>query len=207
MLATLSLIDPWQIALFLAAAMVLYATPGADMMFTVASGLSGGPRVGMAAGLGISLGSLGHVLAAAGGLAALLTTYPALYDAVRWLGATYLAWLAFVAWRAKPDFADQTGAAQTRRAFWRGFATNILNPKVALFVLAFLPQFADPAIGPIWHQILIFGAILAGAGAIIYAALGYFAGALAHRIRRFGGHFNKLSAVVFGALAVRLAID
>jgi len=206
MVETLLSMDPWTVAAFMAAALVLYITPGADMMFTVASGIRGGPRAGVAAAAGISFGVLVHTMLAAAGLAVLLTTYPAAYDAVRYAGAAYLAWLAWQSWRAG-NAEPREGRAQVWHAFRRGLITNILNPKVALFVLAFLPQFADPAAGPLSHQILWLGLFLATGGIITDGAYGLFAGLLADRLRRSAGFMNKLSAVVFGGLAVRIALD
>ena len=198
-------ISVWTYITFMGAALVLYITPGADMMFTLASGMRGGARSGMAAAAGIGLGVMGHVVIAAAGLAVLLLTYPIAYDALRYAGAAYLLWLAWHTWRDTSDPARREGRSDTWRAFRRGFLTNILNPKVGLFVLAFLPQFADPAIGPVWQQILILGTLLAFGELAVYCVLGGFAGLAAARIQRASGWINKLSAIVFGGLALRLA--
>lgn len=206
MFETLFSMDPWTIATFIAAAFVLYITPGADMMFTIASGIKGGPKAGVAAAVGISLGVLVHTAIAAAGLAVLLTTYPAAYDTVRYAGAAYLAYLAWQSWNAG-DSEARNGRAEVWFAFRRGFVTNILNPKVALFVLAFLPQFTDPAAGPMSHQIIWLGLILMTGGIITDGAYGMFAGLLADKLRRSEHVMNKLSAVVFGGLAVRIALD
>lgn len=207
MLTTLLTMDPWTIAAFMGAAVILYLTPGADMMFTIASGVTGGPRAGAAAAAGISTGVLVHVALAAAGLAVLLLAYPAAYDAIRYLGAAYLVWLAVQSWRSGDRLRQADGAARIWRAWRRGFLTNILNPKVALFVLAFLPQFTDPAIGPIWRQIILLGVMLAVGGVITDGLIGIFAGLAAARLRRWSGVLNKLSAIVFGGLAARLVLD
>jgi threonine/homoserine/homoserine lactone efflux protein len=207
MLDTLLAMNGWTVATFMGAAMILYLTPGADMMFTIASGMSGGPRAGAAAAAGISTGVLAHVALAAAGLAVLLLAYPAAYDAIRYLGAAYLAFLAVQSWRAGSQLRQGRGATALWRAFRRGFLTNILNPKVALFVLAFLPQFTDPAVGPIWHQIIFLGIMLAVGGVITDGLIGIFAGLAAARLRQFSGALNKLSAIVFGGLAARLVLD
>lgn len=207
MIATLIALDPVTIAAFMGAALVLYLTPGADMMFTVASGIAGGPRAGLAAAAGISLGVLAHTAIAAAGLAAVLIAYPAAYDAIRYAGAAYLAVLAWQSWRDTGTAADRRGRADVARAFRRGFLTNVLNPKVALFVLAFLPQFTDPAIGPVWQQILWLGLFLAIGGIVTDGAYGLFAGALADRLKRSSATMNKITAILFGGLAARLVID
>lgn len=197
----------WTFAGFMGAAIVLYLTPGADMMFTVASGISGGPKSGLAAAAGISTGVLVHVIIAAAGIAGLVSANPAAYDAIRWAGAAYLGWLAIQTWRATPATELREGRADVWRAFRRGFLTNLMNPKVALFVVALLPQFTDPAIGPISHQILILGLILATGGVIVDGLYGILAGVLADKLRASGKLMNKISAILFGGLAARLALD
>ncbi|MEM1300848.1 MAG: LysE family translocator [Pseudomonadota bacterium] len=207
MIDTLLAFEIATLVTFFGACIMLYLVPGADMMFTIASGAAGGPKAGIAAATGISAGVLVHVAATAAGLGALILAYPAAYDAIRYAGAAYLAFLAVQMWRAGPETEEQTGARRIRRAFTRGFVTNILNPKVALFVVAFLPQFTDPAIGPIWQQILWLGVILGVGGIISDGAIGAAAGFAAGWLRRVGGYMNKLVAIVFGGLAAKLVID
>ena len=207
LLDTALAMDRATLATFAAAALILYLTPGADMMFTLASGIAGGPKAGMAAACGISCGVLVHAVAAAAGIASLLAAHPDAYHALRWAGAAYLAYLAWASWTAPAEVAAGRGTRRVRAAFTRGFLTNILNPKVALFVLALLPQFTDPAIGPVWHQILILGGLLALGGVVTDGAYGLAAGALANRLRTLGRTMNRVSAVVFGSLAARLALD
>jgi threonine/homoserine/homoserine lactone efflux protein len=175
------------------------------MMFTIASGVAGGPRAGMAAAVGISAGVLVHVLLAAAGLAALVAASPVTLDVIRWVGAAYLLWLAYQSWTAPVDLAKREGRSAMWQAASRGFVTNILNPKVGLFVLAFLPQFTDPALGPIGAQIIALGVLLAIGGVITDGLYGIFAGLMAARVRRSAGLLNRISAVIFGGLAARLA--
>jgi threonine/homoserine/homoserine lactone efflux protein len=207
MLETLFAMDPWTVATFVGASFLLYLTPGADMMFTIASGVAGGPRAGFAAAAGISLGVMFHVAAAAAGLAVLVAASPAMLDGVRYAGAAYLAYLAYASWTADPNQETRKGRSDVWRAFRRGFLTNIMNPKVILFILAFLPQFTDPSIGPVWHQIAILGVILGIGGLLTDGAYGVFAGLAAERVRKSAGTMNKISAIIFGGLAARLAIN
>lgn len=207
MIDTLLAMSPLTITAFMGAAVLLYLTPGADMMFTLASGMSGGPKAGLSAAVGVALGVLAHVSMAAAGLAALILAYPAAYDAIRYVGAAYLVFLAFQSWRAQGDLAARKGRANIWRAFRRGFLTNILNPKVALFVLAFLPQFTDPEVGPIWQQILWLGLFLGVGGILSDGAYGVFAGVMADRLRRSSRIMHRISAIVFGGLAARLALN
>lgn len=197
------------LAAFLAASLALNLTPGADMMFSIASGAAGGARAAVAASLGINLGVVVHVLLAAGGLAALIAAEPLAYDVIRYAGAGYLLWLAISAWRAPPPAPEAPRAG--RAAFWRtarrGFLTNILNPKTALFIFAFIPQFADPARGPVGPQIAALGGLFIVTGFAVNAAVGALAGVAAGRLRRASRLMNRISAIVFGGLAVRLALD
>ncbi len=136
--------------LFAAAVLVLNATPGVDLVLVLARTLQHGRRAGLAASLGICAGSVGHALAAAFGLAALLATSAAAFTAIKWAGAAYLLWLAVGMAReaARPSGGDAPAPADADRravrpalAFRQGLLTNLLNPKVALFFLALLPQF------------------------------------------------------------------
>lgn len=199
-------LDPVTIASFVGAGLVLNLTPGADVMFASASGMAGGARVGVAAALGVALGGLLHTMLAAAGLAALLQANPAAYQAVRWAGATYLVLLAIRALRAGPA-ARAEGAGALGGAVRRGFVTNALNPKVALFVLALLPQFTRPETGPVWAQILLLGGLFSTTGFFITASYGAAAGMAGHALGRASGWLNKLAGVVYLALAARLALD
>lgn len=141
-----------DLALFAVTVLVVNATPGVDLMFTLVATLKGGVRAGLAAAAGIGAGCVVHTLAAAFGLAALLATSSAAFNAVKWAGAAYLLWLAAgmlrqdLRGRTAPGIAASATAAPTRDAWAllrQGFLTNVLNPKVALFFLALLPQFID----------------------------------------------------------------
>jgi threonine/homoserine/homoserine lactone efflux protein len=206
MLSTALQMDPGLLATFMGMALFLYFTPGADMMFTIASGVAGGPRAGLAVACGVSLGVLAHAGLAAAGLAAAVAAEPRLLDAIRWAGAAYLLYLAWQSWRATEPPATLDGPGGMGRALRRGFVTNLLNPKVGLFVLAFLPQFADPAIGPVWHQIVILGLLLALGAVVTDGAYGVFAGGLANHVRRSARLMNRIAAVIFGGIAVRLLV-
>lgn len=207
MLITFAAMDPWVLLTFIGASFLLYLTPGADMMFTIASGVSGGPRAGISAACGIAMGVITHVLAAAAGLAIIIAANPVLLEVIRYAGAAYLAFLAVQAWRDTGHLSKAEGRADLWRAFRRGYLTNILNPKVGLFVLAFLPQFVDPTIGPIWHQILILGLFLVVGGLLTDGVYGLFAGLLADRVRKSTKIMNRISAVIFGGLAARLVLN
>jgi len=199
--------DPAVLATFVVAGLLLNFTPGADFVFITASGIAGGPRIGMAAGVGVLCGVVVHVVAAAAGVSAFLLAVPAAYDVIRFAGAAYLLWLAVQMWRASGDLAEGRAAPGVRAAIRRGFITNVLNPKTALFIFAFIPQFTDPAIGPVWVQILILGAIFTFNGFIFAMCLGAAAGLFADLLRARVRILNKLTAILFGGLAARLILD
>ena len=199
--------EPALITGFVIAGLILNITPGADFLYIMSSGLSGGSRIGVAAALGVNLGVVVHILAAAAGLSALLFAHPAAYDLIRICGAAYLAWMAVQVWRRSSTVARARSFPDVRQAARRGFFINVSNPKTALFIFAFIPQFTDPTIGPIWVQILILGRIFLVNGALFTRCLGagsgYFAAALGAR----AGVLNKISAILLGGLAARLIID
>jgi len=199
------LFEPHVLLTFLGAGLVLNLTPGADVAFTMTSGLKGGKRSGIAAAIGITTGSLVHTVLAAFGLAAVLISYPIAFDAIRYLGAAYLLYLAWQAWTQTGSQSKSEGASSMRQAIAQGFLTNILNPKVALFILAFLPQFTNPQNGPVWLQMLILGGLFSSTGIIVTIAYGLLAGTLSDKLHSYQRTFNKITALIFGGLAARLA--
>jgi threonine/homoserine/homoserine lactone efflux protein len=206
MIETLLLMDPTTVAAFLLAGIVLNLTPGADVMFATACGLSGGWRGGVAAAFGVALGSVVHVALATVGISAAILAVPHAYDIIRWAGAIYLLWLAWAAWTAPPPEPDQ-GRRTYQAAIRKGFVTNLLNPKVALFIMAFLPQFATPEIGPIWHQTLGLGLLFIVTGLVITSGYGAFAGLFGAALGKMQGVMGKVSALVFGGLAARIILE
>ena len=200
----LAAFDPALLVAFIGAGLLLNLTPGADFVFVSASGIAGGPRMGMAAALGINIGVAVHVGMAAAGLSALLIAYPAAYDVIRYAGAAYLAWLAIQAWRAAGELGEGRAAQSVWRAVRRGFVTNVLNPKTALFIFAFIPQFTDPALGAVGLQILVLGAIFLVVGFAFSLSLGAAAGLFAHVLKARAKLLGRVSSVMFGGLAARL---
>lgn len=201
------IVDPVVMLAFIPAALALNLTPGADMMFCLGQGLRGGPRAALAADAGIAVGGMVHVLVAGLGLGALVARAPWLFEVIRWVGVAYLLWLAVQALRAGPVGAVKV-AGSSSRAFRDGLLVNLTNPKVILFVLAFVPQFVDVA-RPVLPQFLVFGAILSLGGLAVNGLVGVGAGGIGQRMARspgFARWLGRVSAGVFAALAVRLAV-
>jgi threonine/homoserine/homoserine lactone efflux protein len=151
-----------------------------------------------------------HTVAAALGLSALFLSLPALYHALRWAGAAYLVYLAVKAFRDRGVAVEEGGAAEPgrRRAFWQGAVTNLLNPKVILFNVAFLPQFVDPGLGHVREQFLVLGLTITVMGFVVDGSVGLLSGKLSsllRRSRRVARGLNIFTGTVFTGLAVRLS--
>ncbi|MEQ5778327.1 LysE family translocator [Thalassospira sp. NFXS8] len=197
---------------FIPTALALNMTPGNDMLFCLGQGIKSGPRAGLAASFGISTGALVHTLLAGLGLAALLAAHPVAFQMLRWAGISYLVWLAFQAFRNRNDTlkATETRKGSAIRAWRDGIVVNLLNPKIIVFVLAFLPQFVDPARGSVLLQFLLLGVILNIGGTIINCLVGGFAGKLGQflaRSARIARTFQVFTGCVFLTLAAKLAFD
>ena len=199
------MIDPLILLAFLPAALALNLTPGADMLFCLGQGLRSGPWAAVAASAGVSLGGMVHMALAGLGLGALMATIPWAFDAIRWIGVAYLLWLALQAVRGARDRPD-VPAARPSAAFRTGLIVNLTNPKVILFVLAFVPQFVVPAAGPLLAQFLIFGAMMAVGGFVVNAGVGIFASGAGRRLARGSRALGWITGGIFAALALRLAI-
>ena len=208
-----SLMTTHSLILFVLAGLLLNITPGPDVLYIVARAASQGRTAGFVSALGIGAGGLLHISAAVAGVSTLMMRLPAAYEGVRWLGAAYLVYLGARALlkKAKAPAAelktfDDHGL---RRVFWQGFLTNALNPKVALFFVAFLPQFVDPGRGSAPVQFLVLGLIFNVNGTIVnlaYAALASSAGAWLRRHLVGRGVLDRLAGAVFIALGIRLAL-
>ena len=205
-------IETDQLLIFLTAGLVLNLTPGNDMLFCLGQGLRSGPKAGIAASLGIATGSLVYALLAAFGLAALVAAHPIGFEVIRWAGVAYLLWLAVQAFRQ--PFAALAAPLPGRRPVlnaWRsGILVNLLNPKFAVFLLAFLPQFVDPAKGSTVLQFLFLSTLLNIQGSLVNALVGGFAGRIGgvlSRSRRLARALQAATGVVFLGLALRLACE
>ena len=201
------------LALFAAACLALTATPGPDMLLIASRSVSQGRASGFATLFGIQVGTYCHALAAAFGLSELFLAVPVAYDVVRYAGAAYLLWLAWKTLRSTG--VVPAPVAGLRRypigsVFRQGLLTNLLNPKVALFVLALFPQFVHPAVGSVAVQIMLLATVLNLIGLLVNGVVIMTASRLGKafsgrtRLRRAP---QLLLATVFAGLAVRLAFD
>jgi len=195
-------------ALFMVGALALNLTPGPDMTFVLAQATHRGTRAGLAAALGIGAGTIVHMSLAAFGLAALFAAWPLAFDVVRYMGAAYLVWIAIGMLRRPPHLNASIETQSVRTAFRQGMLTNVLNPKVAIFFIAFLPQFVVQGAGPAWLQILLLGVAFDISGTLVNCAVALGGGKLAGRLRvnsSIGKVLGWICASVMLGLALRLA--
>jgi threonine/homoserine/homoserine lactone efflux protein len=205
--------DLSTLALFAVACLALTATPGPDMLLIASRSASQGRAAGFATLAGIQVGTYCHALAAALGLSQLFLVVPLAYDIVRYAGAAYLLYLAWKTFRARPVAqAPEAGPRQlsVTAAFTQGLLTNLLNPKMVLFVLALFPQFVAPEAGSIVLQFMVFATMINLFGLVVNGAVILAASRLG---RLFAGRGRlarvpqMLLGTVFAGLALRLAFD
>ena len=174
------------LGLFVAAALLLLITPGPAVLYIVARSMDQGRRAGLVSVAGVHAGTLVHIAAAAAGLSAVLTASAAAFGVVKYLGAAYLVYLGLrrLLDPAVAGLAGATPPRRLRRAFVDGFIVNLLNPKTALFFLAFLPQFVDVARGRVGAQIFGLGLVFVGLGLVTDSLYALGAGTAARWLRR-----------------------
>ncbi|MEU6994575.1 LysE family translocator [Streptomyces sp. NPDC046465] len=205
------MLDLTLLSAYLAAAAIITVAPGPDAAYIVAVALQRGPRAGLLSAMGMALGMVVHVTAAALGLAVLLRSTPAALLLVELIGGLYLGWLAVTTIRSARE--TPTTAPETppeRQVLRRAVLTNLLNPKIVLFFAAFLPRFTSPEHGPLWLQLLALGLIFLVMGLAWDSTIGLFAGRLGQglvRGRRTAVTVNLAAGVTFAALAALLLED
>jgi threonine/homoserine/homoserine lactone efflux protein len=204
------MIDGQNLLWFMSATLALNLAPGPDMLYVIARSASEGRSAGIVSALGIAGGCVVHMCLVAFGLSGLLLAIPPAYDAVRYAGAAYLVYLGLRR-LLTPGGLVRRGTLQptTLGAIFRqGVVTNVLNPKVALFFLAFLPQFVTPSGGSVVVQLLILGTLfnLSGTAVNLLVALG--ASRLSRRFERpgSGSLLQRLTGALFVGLGLRLAL-
>ncbi len=193
---------------FALASFVLNITPGADMTFVAATSARGGTRSGIAAALGVGAGSLVHLAAAVVGLSALIASSQAAFTVLKWAGAAYLIYTAVSLLRSgSPQAEAATPPRSAAELFRSGALVNILNPKVGLFFLAFLPQFIDPLPGVAAVQTLLLGLWFNACGTMVLVVVALMTARAAAGLRGLKG-IGQLTrwfaATIMGALAVKL---
>ena len=201
------MIDP----LFLVTTLALNVTPGPDMLYVIARSLGEGRRAGLVSALGISAGCLVHACLVTFGLSQVLRQAPLAYDVVRYAGAAYLVYLGVTSLVRRTRALELPAAkrASLRRIFWQGVVTNVLNPKVALFFLAFLPQFVHADAGHVMLQLLALSLWFNISGTAVNALVALGVSHVRRWLttsRRAQVAVQRVPGVVFIGLGARLAI-
>ena len=197
---------------FLTAAVLLNLAPGPDIAFILGKTAKGGRAAGFAAMFGIWSGAFVHVLIAAVGLSAILATSAIAFSMVKWVGAAYLIWLGIQALRSSGGgFVKDTGSADEtfRSVFRQGIVIAIFNPKVAIFFLAFLPQFVVAGAGPVPAQLFLHGALIIVVAAFIEPPLVIAGARLVEKLRtnrKFGLWMDRTLGAMFVGLGIKLAL-
>ena len=209
-------LDAATLLAFLAAATVLVLIPGPGTAWVLGQSVAGGARRGIVAGLGLETATQLHALAASLGLSALLAASAGAYETLRYAGAAYLIWLGIRTWRQNaggelsgPDTGGDGAHVSMRRVYLRSVLTGVLNPKVALFFLAFLPQFVHPEQGLVWLQFLMLGALLSVVGfahSCLLALASSRIGGVA-RSARAAAWRQRAVGTLFVGLGLRLALQ
>lgn len=199
------------LAAFFAASLALGIAPGPDNLFVLTQATLHGARAGLIVMLGLCTGLLFHTAAVTLGLAALIQASSVAFAALKSAGAAYLLWLAWQAWRADgATMAQAPRALSAGQCYRRGIAMNAANPKVSLFFLAFLPQFADPARGPLAPQLVVLGGVFIIATLLVFGAIALAGARLGKWLARIPGTqtwLNRFAAAILVGLAARLTFS
>ncbi len=199
--------DSTTLWVFAGAALALLAIPGPAVLYIVVQRAEQGPRVGPAAVAGVHLGTLVHVAAATAGLSAIIVASALAFSVVKYAGAVYLVYVGVKRLLGRDEVVeDEVPTRSLRSAFTRGAVANVLNPKTALFFLAFLPQFVDADRGAVWSQALILGLVFVALGIVSDSLYAVAAGTTGGLIRRRRSALRYGSGVVFIGLGAAAAL-
>lgn len=206
--------DASTLAVFLAASLALYVSPGPDMLYIASRSVSGGKRAGLISALGTCSGLFVHTLGAALGLSALLVAWPLAFQVVKWLGVAYLAYLGVRVLIDRQGPGLPAPGATASPGWWRiyrqGAFVNLMNPKIALFFLAFLPQFADTGAASFTAQMLFFGCLFTVGGLLWTFFLAVLFGSIGDWLGRCPAAWKwqrRFTGSVLLALAAQLALS
>jgi threonine/homoserine/homoserine lactone efflux protein len=206
------LIEQSQLIYFIAASAALTFLPGPDILFVLTQSISQGKMAGVATATGLCTGILVHTSAAALGISALIYKSALAFEIVKYAGAAYLLYLAWQALRESGELVSSTPVKETNTfaLYRRGIFMNVLNPKVALFFLAFLPQFVDLESGNVPLQMIFLGIVFLIQAWIIFSAISVFAGTIGDKIVKkpgIGKYINWGKAGIFTLIGVKLALS
>ena len=204
------MIQPEKFALFITVSWALIIAPGPDMLYVITRGMTHGRGAGVLSAIGVICGILVHTTAAALGLTLIFQTSAFAFLIVKYIGAVYLVYLGIKAWQDRSTFRLQASSfvMDAPRLFWQGLLSNVLNPKIAIFFLAFLPQFVDKGGGQVTLQLVFLGLTFAFFGLCFLLAVGYASGSIASWLTgrpRYAKSLQRVSGGILIGLGVRLA--
>jgi threonine/homoserine/homoserine lactone efflux protein len=205
------MLEPGILLMFFTTSVLLALSPGPDNLFVMTQAARQGRKAGLLVTLGLCTGLLFHTAAVTFGLAALFKASAVAFSVLKFTGAGYLLYLAWQAFRAGAESGTAAAAVHLDAAalYRRGIIMNITNPKVSVFFLAFLPQFADPARGPLSAQLLLLGGIFIIATLVVFGAISFLAGVIGEQFRESAFAqkvLNRAAAGIFAGLALKLAL-
>jgi threonine/homoserine/homoserine lactone efflux protein len=205
------MIDSGTLLMFFTTSVLLALSPGPDNLFVMTQAAQQGRKAGLLVTLGLCTGLLAHTAAVTFGLAALFKASATAFTILKFTGAGYLLYLAVLSFRAGTATGATSAVVRLKSAalYRRGIIMNITNPKVSIFFLAFLPQFSDPAKGPLSLQLPLLGSVFIAATIIVFGAISVLAGAFGERFRQSAFAqkvLNRAAAGIFAGLALKLAL-
>jgi len=176
-----------QLLPFLGASVLVTLAPGPDILYVLTRGMSEGRQVALAAAAGFALGNVVHSTLAAAGLSALIVKAPGMFRAIQYAGAAYLIYLGVLIWRDRSRFelAEESGHHRAIEVFRQSILANVLNPKVAIFFLSFLPQFVDPERGSVPLQFAVLGCVFTVQVMVCFGLVAWTAGWVGEKLRRY----------------------
>jgi len=206
------MIEPAKFALFIGVSWALIISPGPDMIYVITRGMAHGRRAGILSAVGVVCGILVHTMAATLGLTLILQTSALAFLLIKFIGAGYLLVLGVKAWRDKSTFRLQQVApgATAGAFFWQGVLSNVLNPKIAIFFLALLPQFVDKGSSHLTLQMGLLGLIFAGFGLCFLLIVGYSSGTIGRWLAdrpRYAEFPQHVAGSILIGLGIRLALS
>ncbi len=205
--------DTGNFLLFAFASLMLNITPGADMLYVATRSTSQGVKAGMVSALGIAAGCLVHLVAAVIGLSAIIAGSAVAFSAIKIAGAVYLFYLGYKSFFSRKNIFEikkETANASLTSVFWQGALTNVLNPKVALFFLAFLPQFIHTGKGNTASQIILLGTWFDFSGTVVNILVAWVFGTMGNWLSGkswFIRWQNKVTGIILIALGIRVAVS
>lgn len=205
------MIEPAKFALFIGVSWALVIAPGPDMIYVITRGMAHGRRAGVLSAIGVVCGILVHTTAAAFGLTLILQTSAFAFLFVKFAGAAYLIYLGIRAWLEKSSFSLEASPSvvTSQTLFWQGVLSNVLNPKIAIFFLAFLPQFVDQRSSQVTSQMVLLGLTFACFGLCFLLLVGYSSGTIGKWLTgrpQYAQFFQRLAGGILIGLGIRLAL-